>query len=100
MSRTNNNGNVAGAEGRRRCNGNVGGETGLIRCDCECVFECLLALLADALGENNHCSRSVSPNGGINTNGSLRNCHCVYECLYELLSDALEENENHHKCPR
>ncbi|MGB4439225.1 MAG: hypothetical protein WBJ13_08400 [Sedimentibacter sp.] len=100
MSRINYNDNVAGTTCRRKCYGDVGGETGLVRCDCVCVYECLLALLADALGENNHpCVGSVSPGGGINGTGR-RNCQCVYECLYELLADALEENGNHHKCPR
>jgi len=56
------NGNVAGEIGNGRCNGNVAGETGLIRCDCECVFECLLALLAEVAEENNHCTGRVRPN--------------------------------------
>jgi len=99
MSRINN-GSVAGTNCRRTCNGNVGVETGLIRCDCECVYECLLELLADALGKNNPpCAGSVSPGGGVNGTGRRR-CVCVYECLYELLADALEDDCNHHKCPR
>ena len=100
MSRPNN-GNVAGAEGRRRCHDNVGGESGNLFCDCECVFECLLELLADALGKNDPCAGRVRPSGGSNgPNENNRRCFCVYECLYELLSDALEENNHHHHCPR
>ena len=73
---------------------NVAG-TGRIRCDCECVFECLLELLEDALGENNkkHCCRNNDKVAGI----SGRRCECVFKCLKELLEDALEEN-NKHKC--
>jgi hypothetical protein len=74
-----------------RNNGNVAGTTGR-RCDCECVFECLLKLLEEALGENNnHCchrNNNVAGTGG-NRN---RNCECVFECLVELLEDALKED--------
>ena len=91
MGRPNCNGNVAGTGGRRKCNrDNVAGDTGLIRCDCECVFECLLALLAEAIEEDKKCchhhNSRVSPNGG-----NIRNrCECVYECLFALLAEELD----------
>ncbi|MDW5298602.1 MAG: hypothetical protein SA378_00465 [Sedimentibacter sp.] len=81
MSKTNN-GNVAGVENRRRCHN-------CIECDCDCVYECLLELLSDALCSNNPCAGRVN-----------NRCFCVYECLYELLSDALENNCHHPHCPR
>ena len=84
------NDNVAGAEGRRRCHDNI-------VCDCECVFECWLELLADALSKNDPCAGRVGPSGGSNgPNANNRRCYCVYECLYELLSDALDDNCHHH----
>lgn len=72
---------VAGANGRKvnRPNDDVAGDTGGRRC--EFVFECLLELLEDAVGERNR-----------------RRCDCefVFECLLELLEDALGEDEEHH----
>lgn len=78
--------------GNKTNNNNVAGTTDRRRWDCECVYECLLELLADALGENNHCHRDCCKR--------RCDCNCVYECLFELLSDALEEENHHHKCPR
>lgn len=105
MSRTNNNGSVAGTTGRR-CNGNVAGETGMRRFDCECVFKCLLELLEDALEDNNNhhpCHENLSPTGDVDRRRC--NCECVFECLLELLEDALEEDEDDHihcrrRCPK
>ena len=71
MSRNHNGNNVAGTGGR----------------NCDCVYECLLELIQDALGENNQCGRNNSNVAGA---GGRRNCDFVFECLEELLEDALD----------
>jgi len=97
---TNRNRNVAGATGRR-CNGNVADDTERRRFDCECVYRCLYELLADALGRNDSCNKSVRPNSCFNEINCRRcDCECVYRCLFELLADALGENDHPYKCPR
>lgn len=81
------------------CNrNNVAGERNRRRRDCDFVFECLLDLLEDALGENNnkhHC-RNWNENVAGVSNRRVRDCEDVFECLEELLEDALEENNNKH----
>lgn len=76
--------NVAGERNRRR--------------DCDFVFECLLDLLEDVLGENNnhrnHCS-NWNENVAGESNRRVRDCEDVFECLEELLEDALGENNKH-----
>ncbi|MDF2948594.1 MAG: hypothetical protein K0R07_608 [Sedimentibacter sp.] len=74
--------------------------------DCEDVFECLLDLLQDELGENNRRNRRNDDwNDNVRgiRNRRVNDCEDVFECLEELLEDALEDNNNHcrrHCCKR
>lgn len=77
-------------------NNNVAGERNRRRRDCDFVFECLLELLEDALGENNnnhhnHCGNWNEDVAG-ESNRRVRDCEDVFECLEELLEDELEED--------
>lgn len=77
-------------------NNNVAGTGNRRRCDCDFVFQCLLDLLEDALGER-ECRRRNNWNENDvagERNRRRRNCEDVFECLEELLEDALEE-DNH-----
>lgn len=79
---------------------NVAGERNRRSRDCDFVFECLLDLLEDALGENNnnHCNHWCNRNENVagERNRRVRDCEDVFECLEELLEDALEEDNNNH----
>lgn len=81
---------------------NVAGERNRRRRDCDFVFECLLELLEDALGEDNkcHCNHWWDRNENIagERNRRVRNCDFVFECLEELLEDALGEDNKHNRC--
>ena len=80
-------------------NNNVAGERNRRRRDCDFVFECLLDLLEDALGEdnNNHCKNRCNRNENVagERNRRERECEDVFECLEELLEGEQEDNNNH-----
>lgn len=75
---------------------NVAGERNRRRRDCDFVFECLLDLLEDALGENNHhhCRKHDDWNDNVAGIGNrrVRDCEDVFECLEDLLEDELEDD--------
>ncbi|HHZ02132.1 MAG TPA: hypothetical protein GX396_04245 [Tissierellia bacterium] len=70
---------------------------------CECVFECLLDLLEDALDDrdNRRCCERRNWEG-LRPGGDFRrrcDCECVFECLLNLLEDELDDDD-FCRCPR